>query len=141
MLCLQSFPRIGSNISHSYTLERCASFPTNVLGLIAYVTLPWCEACYQVSPSHAKNNLTLYSTLCIDPVIDHESNGIPAKTLKSSPCSTRWGRYGLPPTLVPCEDTTRPSRLKIYRTKKKLLTCSSHSKIYGQRSLYGAWNH
>jgi hypothetical protein len=40
MLRSQSFPMIESNMSHSYTLKRCATFPTNVLGLIALVTLP-----------------------------------------------------------------------------------------------------
>jgi hypothetical protein len=59
-------------MSHSYILERCATFPTNVLGLIAYVTLPWCEAGYQVSPSHVEPYLTPYSTLYIEPVDDHD---------------------------------------------------------------------
>jgi hypothetical protein len=131
MLHSQSFPRIGSNMSHSYTLERCATFPTNVLGLIANATLAMCEACYQVSPSHVEHYLTLYSTLCIDPVVDHDSNAIPSKTLKLSPCSTIWGRYRLPPAVVLRGNTARPSRPKIYGTKKKLLTCSSHSKICG----------
>jgi hypothetical protein len=136
----QSFPRIGSRMSHSYTLERCATFPTNVLSLIIYVTLPWCEAGYQVSPSHAEHYLTLYYPLSWTgqwPLL----YAISVETLKSSPCSTIWGCYGLPFTIVPHGNIDRPSRLKIYGTKKKLLTCLSHSKICGQRSLYDAWNH
>jgi hypothetical protein len=144
-LLFSSFPhciRIISHdrdMSHSYTLKRCATFPTNVLGLISYVTLPWCEAGYQVSPSHVEPYLTLYSTLCIDPVIDRESYVIPAETLNFPPCSTRWGRYGLPPTIVPIRNTAQSSRLKIYGTKKKLLTCLSHSNIRGQHDLYSGW--
>jgi hypothetical protein len=135
MLCSKSFTRIGSNMPHSYTLERCVSFPTNVIGLIACVTLPMCEAYYQVSPSHAELYLTMYSTLCIDPVNDRESNAIHAETLKLSPCSTRWGGYGLPPVVVPRGNIARPSHLNICRTKKKLLACSSHSKICVQCGL------
>jgi hypothetical protein len=138
MLRSQSFPRIGSNMSHSYTLERCATFPTNILGLIVIVTLP---LVWGLLPSFSKSCRELANSVIY---LLHwtgqrqQSDAIPAETLKSSSCRTRWGRYGLPPTIVPRGNTARPSRLKIYGTKKKLMTCSSHSKICGQRRLYGA---
>jgi hypothetical protein len=78
----------------------------------------------ELKTSQSLDFFTLYSTLLHWTGLQPRSNSIPTETLEPSSCRTRWGLYGLPPTVVARGNTARLSCLKIYRIKKVLADLS-----------------
>jgi hypothetical protein len=68
--------------------------------------------------SQSLDFLTPYSTLLHWTSLQPRSYALPAETLESSSCHIRWGRYRLPPIVVPLGNIVQLSRLKIYGIQK-----------------------
>jgi hypothetical protein len=101
-------------MSHSYTLERCTTFFTNILGLIVLVTL---SLAWGRLPSFSNSCRALPNSVIYPFALNRLATTIRCHSYwdtKIVILNTRWGRYGLPPTVVSRGNIARPSHLKIY---------------------------